>query len=163
VRHNDLEKNMFDMHLPWWEFIVRAGVVYLVLLAMVRITGKRTVGQFTPFDLVVVLLLSESVSGSINGQDESLTGGLIAATTLLSLDFLIAVGSSRSRRFDTLVQGNPVLIGRDGVVYEDVLKRERVPRGDMDKALREADCQIEDMRMAILEADGNINIMKKAS
>jgi uncharacterized membrane protein YcaP (DUF421 family) len=154
---------MFDMHLPWWEFIVRAGVVYLVLLAMVRITGKRTVGQFTPFDLVVVLLLSESVSGSINGQDESLTGGLIAATTLLSLDFLIAVGSSRSKRFDTLVQGNPVLVGRDGVVYEAVLKRERVPRGDIDKALREADCEIEDMRMAILEADGNINIMKKPS
>jgi len=151
------------MHLPWWEFVVRAGVVYLVLLAMVRITGKRTVGQFTPFDLVVVLLLSEAVSGSISGQDESLTGGLIAAATLIALDMLIAVGSARSKRFDTLMQGNPVLVGRDGVVYEDVLKRERVARSDIDKALREADCLIEDMRMAILEADGNINIMKKAS
>jgi uncharacterized membrane protein YcaP (DUF421 family) len=154
---------MFDMHLPWWEFVVRAGVVYLVLLAMVRITGKRTVGQFTPFDLVVVLLLSEAVSGSISGQDESLTGGLIAAATLIALDMLIAIGSARSKRFDTLMQGNPVLVGRDGVVYEDVLKRERVARSDIDKALREADCLIEDMRMAILEADGNINIMKKAS
>ena len=154
---------MFDMHLPWWEFVVRAGVVYLVLLAMVRITGKRTVGQFTPFDLVVVLLLSEAVSGSISGQDESLTGGLIAAATLIALDMLIAIGSSRSKRFDTLMQGNPVLVGRDGVVYENVLKRERVARSDIDKALREADCLIEDMRMAILEADGNINIMKKAS
>ena len=56
-----------------------------------------------------------------------------------------------------------MLVGRDGEVYEAVLKRERVPRGDIDKALREADCEIEDMRMAILEADGNINIMKKAS
>jgi uncharacterized membrane protein YcaP (DUF421 family) len=154
---------MFDMQMPWWEFVVRAGVVYLVLLGMVRLTGKRTVGQFTPFDLVVVLLLSEAVSGSINGQDQSLTGGLIGAATLLGLDVLIAVGGSRSRRFDAVAQGNPVLVGRDGVIYDDVLKRERVPRGDVEKALRAADCDLDDMRMAILEADGNINIMKKPS
>ena len=154
---------MFDMQLPWWEFVVRAGVVYLALLAMVRLTGKRTVGQFTPFDLVVVLLLSEAVSGSIAGQDESLSGGLIAAATLLLLNMLIAFASSRSKRFDTLVEGNPVLVGRDGVVYEDVLKRQRVTRADFDKALREADCELRDMRLAILEADGIINIMKKPS
>ena len=154
---------MFDMQLPWWEFAVRAGVVYLVLLAMVRLTGKRTVGQFTPFDLIVVLLLSEAVSGSIAGQDESLTGGLIAAATLLLLNVLIAYASSRSKRFDTLVEGNPVLVGRDGVIYEDVLKRQRVTRSDVDKALREADCDLRDMRLAILEADGIINIMKKQS
>jgi len=152
---------MFDMSVPWWEFIVRAGTVYIVLLVMVRLTGKRTVGQFTPFDLVVVLLLSESVSGAINAQDQSLPGGLIAAGTLLALDWLIAYGSSRSKRFDVLVQGNPVLVGRDGVIYDEVLRSQRVPRGDIDKALRDADCQIEDMRMAILEADGNINIMKR--
>ena len=153
---------MFDMDAPWWEFILRAGVVYLALLAMVRISGKRTVGQFTPFDLVVVMLLSEAVSGSINGQDASLPGGLIAAATLVALDVLIAVATARSRRFDAAMQGSPVLVGRDGVIYEDVLKREHVPRGDVEKALRAADCEIEDMRMAILEADGNINIMKKA-
>lgn len=152
---------MFDMQAPWWEFIVRAGVVYIALLVMVRISGKRTVGQFTPFDLVVVMLLSEAVSGSINGQDESLPGGLIAAATLMAMDVLIAVGSARSRRIDRAMQGDPVLVGRDGVVYDAVLKRQRVPRSDLDKALRDADCEIEDMRMAILESDGNINIMKK--
>jgi uncharacterized membrane protein YcaP (DUF421 family) len=153
---------MFDMQHPWWEFIFRASVVYLVLLAMVRLTGKRTVGQFTPFDLIVVLLLSEAVSGSINGQDESLPGGLIAAATLLVLDVGLAWASSRSKKFDGVLSGDPVLIGRDGVIYKDVLRRERVPESDMHKALREADCEVEDMRMAILEADGNINIMKKA-
>ena len=152
---------MFDMELPWWEFILRAGVVYLVLLAMVRISGKRTVGQFTPFDLVVVMLLSEAVSGSINGQDGSLSGGLIAAATLIAIDLLIAIGTSRSRRLDAVLEGSPVLVGRDGVIYDDVLKRQRVARGDVEQALREADCEIEDMRMAILEADGNINIMKR--
>ena len=76
---------------------------------------------------------------------------------------LIAFASSRSKRFDTLVEGNPVLVGRDGVIYEDVLKRQRVTRSDVDKALREADCDLRDMRLAILEADGIINIMKKPS
>jgi uncharacterized membrane protein YcaP (DUF421 family) len=152
---------MFDMSIPWWEFIVRGGTVYIVLLVMVRLSGKRTVGQFTPFDLVVVLLLSEAVSGAINAQDESLSGGLIAAATLLVLDWLIAYFSSRSKRVDDLVSGSPVLVGRDGVIYRDVLKRERVPVSDLEKALRDADCMMEDMRMAILEADGNINIMKK--
>ena len=148
---------MFTMQLPWWEFILRASVVYLLLLAMIRLTGKRTVGQFTPFDLIVVMLLSEAV----NGQDESLPGGLLAAATLLLLDVAIAVASSRSRKFDTLVQGTPVLIGRDGQIYKDVLRRERVPESDIHKALRDADCEIEDMRMVILEADGNINVIKQ--
>ena len=182
---------MFDLSVPWWEFVVRASAVYLVLLTMVRLTGKRTVGQFTPFDLVVVLLLSEAVSGAINAQDESLGGGLIAAATLVVLDSVIAIVTARSKKADALLEGSPVLIGRDGVIYKDVLKRERVPvadvvlqgnpvligrdgviydevlkhqrvpRSDVEKALRGADCQIEDMRMAILEADGNINIMKK--
>ena len=152
---------MFNMQLPWWEFILRAGVVYLLLLTMIRMTGKRTVGQFTPFDLIVVMLLSEAVSGSINGQDNSLPGGLLAAATLLVLDVLLAMATSRSRKVDAFVQGCPVLIARDGQIYQDVLRRERVPESDLHKALRDADCEIEDMRMAILEADGNINIIKQ--
>lgn len=152
---------MFEMQAPWWEFIVRATVVYLVLLLMVRLTGKRTVGQFTPFDLIVVMLLSEGVSGSLKGPDESLPGGLIVAATLVVLDMAIAVLTARSRKADAVLEGKPVLIGRDGVIYEDVLKRQRVPVADVEKALRGADCDLEEMRMAILEADGNINIMKK--
>ena len=153
---------MFDMQVAWWEFIVRAAVVYAALLTMVRLSGKRTVGQFTPFDLVVVMLLSEAVSGSINAQDESLPGGLIAAATLILLNVLTALVSARNPRIDGIVEGNPVLVGRDGVIYDDVLKRQRVARSDVDKALRDADCEVEDMRMAILEADGKINILKKS-
>ena len=128
---------------------------------MVRLTGKRTVGQFTPFDLIVVMLLSEAVSGSLTGGDESLPGGLIVAATLVVLDVRDRRRHLAQQEGRRGVQGSPVLVGRDGVIYDDVLKRERVPRADVEKALRGADCEIEDMRMAILEADGNINIMKK--
>src|SRR5688572_27762339 len=87
---------MFDLQASWWEFIVRATVVYLVLLVMVRVTGKRAVGQFTPFDLVVVMLLAEGVSGSLTAQDDSLPGGLIVAATLMVLDVVISYATARS-------------------------------------------------------------------
>ena len=87
--------------------------------------------------------------------------GLLAAATLLAIDFGIQYAGARSKRVNDLMGGSPVLVGRDGVIYEDVLRRERVPRTDVEKALRAADCEIEDMRMAILEADGSINIMKQ--
>ena len=152
---------MFDMGHAWWEFVVRAAVVYFSLLVLVRATGKRTVGQFSPFDLIVVMMLSEAASGSINGQDESLAGGLIAAATLVALNVAVVMIASRSRKADAMLQGNPVLIGRDGTIYKDVLKRERVSENDVEQALRENDCEIEDMRMAVLEADGKISILKK--
>lgn len=152
---------MFEMQQPWWELVVRAAVVYAALLAMVRVSGKRTVGQFTPFDLVVVMLLSEAVSNALNGGDPSLAGGLLGAATLVGLDVLVSVATSRSRRIDALVQGRAVLVGRDGVIYRDVLARERVPASDVERALRAADCALHDMRLAVLEADGNISILRR--
>jgi len=152
---------VFDMQHPWWEFIVRAAVIYVMLLAMVRMTGKRTVGQFTPFDLIVVMLLAEAVSGSINGQDESLQGGLIAAATLIVLNFGVAMLTARSKKADAVLEGNPILVGRDGTIYKDVLAKQRVPVSDVEQALREHDCDLENMRMAVLEADGQISIIKR--
>ena len=152
---------MFDMDLPWWEFILRTTVVYACLMVMVRVSGKRTVGQFTPFDLVVVMLLAEAVTESLTGGDQSLVGGLIAAATLIVLNLLTAVVSSHSRRIDTLLEGAPTLVGRDGKVYKDVLKRERVPEADLEQALREADCELQNMRCAFLESDGKISILKR--
>ncbi len=151
---------MFDMELPWWEFILRTVAVYVCLMAMVRLSGKRTVGQFTPFDLVVVMLLAEAVTQSLTGGDQSLIGGLIAAATLIVLNIVTAWVSSRSRRVDEVLEGKPTLIGRDGVIYKDVLKGERVPEADVEQAMREADCDLKDMRCAFLEADGKISILK---
>ena len=152
---------MLDLQLPWWEFVVRGAVVYVTLLVLVRLSGKRTVGQFTPFDLVVVLLLSEAVSESLSGGDTSLVGGLIAAATLIVLNFGLAWVTSRNRRVEALVEGREVLLGRNGTIYEDVCKRNRVSVGDVEKAMREADCLPKEMRCAFLEADGSISIIKK--
>ena len=152
---------MFDMDLPWWEFIVRGLAVYILLLVMVRLSGRRTVGQFTPFDLLVVMLLSEAVSNSLNGGDNSLIGGLIAASTLVAINSLVALGTSRSARIEKLVDGAAVLIGRDGVFFDKVVRNCRLSEADVEEALREHDCKRHEMKCAFLEADGEITILRK--
>ena len=96
---------MFDLDLPWWEFALRGAITYAALLVLVRISGKRTVGQFTPFDLIVVLLLSEGVSAGLTGGDDSVGGGLVVVTTLIGLNLLVAFATSRSRRLEILFDG----------------------------------------------------------
>lgn len=109
------------------------------------------------------MLLSESVSSALNGGDNSVTGGLLAAATLVALNISIGFLTSRSKGAQVLFDGRPVLIGRAGAIYPDVLKTHRVPLADVHQALREADCEMEDMQMAVLETDGRISILKEAS
>jgi uncharacterized membrane protein YcaP (DUF421 family) len=152
---------MWDLALPWWELIARAAIVYFALLVMVRISGRRTVGQFTPFDLLVVVLLSESMSKALTAGDDSIMGGLIVAATLVALNVLVGFVSARSTTLQGLVEGNPVLIGRDGVFFADTLKRCRLSEADIEEALREADCPRQEMQCAFLEADGEISILRR--
>lgn len=152
---------MFDMSLASWELMLRGAMVYLVMLAMVRVSGKRTVGQFTPFDLLVVMLLSEAVSNALNGGDDSVQGGLIVAATLVALNMLIALGTSRSKRIETILEGEEVLLGRNGKIFDKVLKAHRISRNELDNAFHKMDVTYEEMECVILEADGTINILKK--
>jgi uncharacterized membrane protein YcaP (DUF421 family) len=154
---------MFDLHVSWWEPLVRATLIYAALLILVRISGRRTVGQFTPFDLLIFMLLSESVSNALNGDDNSITGGLMAAVTLVVLNLAVAFATTRSKYLKQAVEGRAVLIGRAGKVYREVLKKCRIPDSDVDEALREADCDLKEMKYAFLETDGKISILKESS
>lgn len=154
---------MFELNVPWWELPARAAVIYFVLLVLMRASGKRTVGQFTPFDLLVVMLLSEAVSNGLNGSEESITGSLLAACTLIGLNVLVAMVTARDTRLQTLAEGEAVLVGRDGRLLMKVLRRNHVPAMDVERALREADCDLKDMKFAFLEADGGISVLKDSS
>ncbi|WP_342118835.1 DUF421 domain-containing protein [Pseudoduganella sp. OTU4001] len=151
---------MFDIDLPWWEFVVRGVMIYIALLVMMRVSGKRTVGQFTPFDLLVVMLLSESVSAGLTGGDDSVAGGLIVVVTLVALNVAIAFITARSSKAADFVEGTAVLLGRDGKIFKHVLRRNHVAEGDMEQALREHDCPLGKMKYAFLEADGKITILQ---
>lgn len=153
---------MFDLAMPWWAFVLRACIVYFILLALIRASGKRTMGQFTPFDMLLVVLLGNAVQNALLGQDTSVGGGLLLATTLLLLNWVVGLVSARSARMEALVEGVPVLLARDGKVYKDVLRRELISRADFDKAMRESGVEdLEDIRMAVLETNGHITLVAR--
>ncbi|WP_354441729.1 DUF421 domain-containing protein [Ottowia thiooxydans] len=154
---------MMDLDLPIVELMVRAAAVYLVLLFMMRLSGKRTVGQFTPFDLLVVMLVSEAAGPSMTGKDQSLWGGLVVCAVLIAVNTLIGILTARYRVAEKLLEGEAILLGRDGEIFESVRKKHRISQNDIEKALRGADCERDEVRFVFLEADGSICIQKKIS
>jgi uncharacterized membrane protein YcaP (DUF421 family) len=143
------------------EIFLRTAAIYVVVLAGVRLSGKREVGQMTPFDLTLLLLLSNAVQNAMTGPDTSLMGGVVAAATLLSLNYLVAEVSGGNRRFRKFVQGQPSLLVHDGQVIESHLAKEHVSMDELQRALREhgiASCK--DVALAVLEVDGSISCLK---
>jgi len=143
------------------EVTLRTAVVYIVVLVGVRLSGKREVGQMTPFDLTLLLLISNAVQNAMTGPDTSLLGGVVAASTLLLLNYLIAEVSGGNRRFRKLVQGQPSLLVHDGEVITSHMAREHVSMDELNRALREhgiASCK--DVALAVLEVDGSISCLK---
>src|SRR5579862_3943187 len=129
---------MFNMAVPWWELIIRGAVVYVFLLILLRITGKRQVGQLAPFDLVLLLVLSNAVQNSMNAGDNSLVGGLISASTLIALNYVVALLTFRSKRLEALVEGRPEILIHNGKLYEKVLNEARMTHHELNAALRQA-------------------------
>ena len=153
---------MWNLSLPWWEFISRAVIVYLFLLAILRITGKRQVGQLAPFDLVLLLVLSNAVQNAMNGGDNSVLAGIISATTLIALNYAVSYLTFRSKRFEAIVEGRPQVLIHNGKIYEDVMNREKLTRHELENALRAAGCaSIENVHFAVLENDGQISVQPK--
>lgn len=143
------------------QIVLRTGVIYLVVLIGVRLSGKREVGQMTPFDLTLLLLLSNSVQNAMTGPDTSLIGGVVAASTLLVLNYLVGTISGSNRRFRRIVQGEPSLLIHDGKAIESHMAREHVSMDELQRALREHGiCNVHDVALAVLEVDGSISCMK---
>ena len=157
-----MSDTLLHMSLPWWEFVLRAVIVYFVVMLMLRVSGKRAVGQFTPFDMVLLILIGNAVQNGMNGGDNSLPAALLLCTVLVALNYGVAFLSSRNRKLQELVEGVPVLLARDGKVFDDVLKREHLSREDFDEALRQAeDGEPANIRYAMLETNGKISFVMK--
>ena len=153
---------MFDLSLPWWELVARAAMMYAALLVLVRLSGKRTVGEFTAFDLLVVMLLAESSQGALGGGDESVSGSLVTAATLVALNFAVGFVSARSKAVDKLVEGEPVVLIRNGKVLTAALRRNNVPESDLGEALRmQGVKEHADVEIAMLETNGKITVIEK--
>ena len=140
---------------------LRTIAIYGVVLLGVRLSGKREVGQMTPFDLTLLLLLSNSVQNAMTGPDTSLLGGVIAACTLLVMNYFVAEASGVNRRFRRLIQGQPTLLIHDGEIISSHMAKEHVSADELRRALREHGiADYKDVALAVLEVDGSISCLK---
>ena len=150
------------MTIDWWEFIVRGVIVYGFLLVLLRLTGKRQIGQMAPFDLVLLLVLSNAVQNSMNGGDNSVNGGLISACTLVGMNWLVGWMTYRSKRIEAVIEGRPEILIHNGRLFPEMLERERLTHHELMSALRAAGCgSIEEVHSAVLESNGQISVLAK--
>src|SRR6266700_1026227 len=143
------------------EIVLRTTVVYVLVLLGIRLTGKREVGQMTPFDLTLLLLLSNSVQNAMTGSDTSLAGGAVAALVLLILNYALAEVSGMNSRFRKLIQGSPTLLIHNGECITAHIAKEHISMDELNRALREHGVNsVEDVSLAVLEVDGAISVLK---
>jgi uncharacterized membrane protein YcaP (DUF421 family) len=151
---------VFHMSMGVFEHIGRGVVVYVFLFVLLRFVGKKHVGQLAPFDLLVLLILSETVQNSLIGDDTSLVGGLISAATLVGLSYGMSVLTSSSKLAERLLEGTPKILVRHGRRRADEMKRQHITLAELTEALRHQGCaNITQVRAAILENDGKITVI----
>ncbi|AVP58966.1 DUF421 domain-containing protein [Pulveribacter suum] len=151
---------MFDMEVPWWEFVLRGVAVYVFLLVFLRVTGRRQTGQLAPFDLVLLLILSNAVQNSMNAGDNSLIGGLASAATLLLCHTALSHLTYRFPRLERLIDGSPRVLVRNGQVNDRLMRQELLSIEDLMAALRAGGgLHLREVERATIEANGNITVV----
>jgi uncharacterized membrane protein YcaP (DUF421 family) len=151
---------MWTLGAPVLELVARSTVVYLVFFVALRLFGKREIGQFTIFDLALVLLAANALQPAVTGADASILGGLIVIFTLFVLNRAVSLLRVRSRLVRRLLEFSPTVIGRDGAWLLPQLVRQGLDLVDVEAALREHGLDtVKQLKLATLEADGSISIV----
>jgi uncharacterized membrane protein YcaP (DUF421 family) len=153
------EGPMWHLSLPWWEFVLRGLIVYVFLMVILRVTGKRQTGQLAPFDLILLLVLSNAVQNSMNGGDNTVVGGLISASTLIGLHYVVAFITFKNKALEAWIEGTPRIIVHNGVPNEAVMRSEFLTHHELAAALRASGCHdIQNVHLAMLENNGQITV-----
>jgi uncharacterized membrane protein YcaP (DUF421 family) len=143
------------------ESVLRALIIYLVILFIFRISGKRTLSNSTPFDLVLVLIISETTQEALVDGDYSLTNCIVLITTLIVIDFSLSFLKQRSRKMEKVIEGTPMLIVENGKPLKDRMDRARISEDDVLSSARQLRGleKMEQIRYAILETNGTITVI----
>jgi len=148
--------------IPIWEKIFRSVVIYLFILIAFRFTGKRQVGQLTPFDLVLLLIISNVVQNAVIGNDNSLGGGILGAVTILAVNWGVVELSFRFKSFRRVMESTPTVLIHNGKILNEGLRRERLTLEDLQAAIRKNGLiDAEQVRFAVLEDSGQISVIPK--
>jgi uncharacterized membrane protein YcaP (DUF421 family) len=152
--------DVFGIHAPYWQIVYRSAIVYVAIVVGMRLTGTRQLGQMTPFDLVLVLLIANAVQNAMVGSDVTILGGVTAAATLLALNLVIGRVIERLPSLRKAVEGQPVLLLHDGRLIEEHIRRVGLSDDLVLQAIREHGfANASDVQMAVLEVDGTISIV----
>ena len=153
---------MWKLSEPWWELVLRCTLIYFLLILLLRISGKRQIGQLAPFDLVLLLVLSNTVQNAMNAGDNSVTAGVVLSTTLIGLNYLVAWATYKNRRIEALIEGRPEILIHNGHLYPDIMAKEKITHHELNAALRDAGCtSVAEVRFAVLENNGAITVQPK--
>jgi len=151
---------MWTLGTPPLELVVRAAIIYIVFFGALRLFGKREIGQFTIFDLALVLIAANALQPAITGPDASIPGGLIVVATIFTLNRGVAALRVRSSFVRRLLEFGPTVIGRDGRWLLPELVRQGLDLVDVEAALREHGLDsVDQLKLATLEADGSISVV----
>ena len=159
-----ISKDLFHLQVPWGEKAIRALVVYAFLVLALRLFGRRELGQFTAFDLVVLLTLSNILQNAMIGNDTSLLGGVIGAVVLLSANFALGYAVFRNRSVQRVVTGRPRVLIRDGEVLKEALAAERLTEQDLLSTVHTQGLEdFSKVHLAISEPNGTISVIPSRS
>src|SRR6266853_2630914 len=160
--HSKLLSDMFHLGLPLTEKVLRPILVYTFLIVGLRVAGKRELAQLNPFDLVVLLTLSNTVQNAIIGDDNSVTGGIIGASTLLLVNYLVVRFLYRHEKIDRLVEGESCMLIENGHVLEQRLTQEVLTRQELEAAAhKQGFGDLKEVESAVLEPSGTISFIAK--
>lgn len=160
--HSKILSDMFVLAIPVAEKILRPIVVYAFLVLGLRLAGKRELAQLNPFDLVVLLTLSNTVQNAIIGDDNSITGGIIGAATLLLVNYLVVRFLFRHEKLDRLIEGDATVVIENGVILEDKLTKELLSIQDLQAAAhKQGFSDLKEVDRATLDPGGTISFTGK--
>ena len=152
-------QNMFHLQLPWLEKIIRPVLVYLCLIVFLRVFGKRELAQLNPFDLVVLLSLSNTVQNAIIGDDNSVTGGIVGAFALLATNWIVMRVLYKAPRVTELIEGTKTVLIKDGKVDEKAMKRETLTHEELISVLNKNGFNHpDDIALCVLEPNGTFYV-----
>jgi uncharacterized membrane protein YcaP (DUF421 family) len=155
-------QSLFHLAIPVTEKVLRTACVYFSLVALLRLFGKRELAQLNPFDLVVLLSLSNTVQNALIGDDNSVIGGIIGAFSLLAINYVTVRFIFRHRRLDQLIEGKPTVLIKDGAVQRDALTKEMLTESELlTVAHRQGFSTLENIQTCVLEPGGSFFIESK--
>lgn len=152
---------MFDLQVPVGELLLRVVLIYFFVLIALRLSGKKQIGEMAPFDLVVLLILSETVQNALTDGEDSVLGGMILAGALIGLNHLVAIVTYKSKKLQELTEGKPQVLIHNGKVDQDIARKECITHDEILETLRGKEVfNLNDVEYAILETNGTLSVKK---